>query len=90
MLSPPTTEEGEALLFEDFHEELEYLRRKDACLENQHKIKRLRTQLLGRNTHQHCESLDALAQLLVPKLSTHMEKFMKRATLLTPKYGCMI
>jgi hypothetical protein len=56
-----TSEEGEAPLFKNWDNELEYLPRKNARLEKQRKIKCLRAQVLGRNTYQHGESQDALS-----------------------------
>jgi hypothetical protein len=87
-LHHPIPEEGEALpLFGNSNEELEYLRYKDACLEKQRKIKCLCTQVLGKNTHQHGESLDALAEHPAPKQPTPFKMPTKRATVMPPDYG---
>ncbi len=51
-LAHPIPEKDDALLtFEDFNEELEYLRCENARLEKQCKIEHLRTPVLGKATH---------------------------------------
>jgi hypothetical protein len=82
-----TPEEGDAPLFENSDEEPEYLRREDARLEKQRKIERLRTRVLGKNTHQRGELLDALAEPPALKWPTLVKSPTKRATVMPPDYG---
>jgi hypothetical protein len=86
-LGHPTPEEGEAPLFENSDDELEYLRRKDARLEKQCEIERLRTRVLGKNTHQRGELLDALAEPPTPKRPTPVKLPTQRATVMPSDYG---
>ncbi len=74
-------------LFENSDEELKYLQREDARLEKQCKIKSLRTRVLGKNTHQRGESLNALAEYPAPKWPTPIKMPTKRATVIPPDYG---
>jgi hypothetical protein len=63
------------------------LRREDARLKKQRELKRLRTRVLGKTTHQHGESLDALAKPLPPKRTVAAELPTQRATGLPPDYA---
>jgi hypothetical protein len=79
-----TSEEGEAPLFENSNEELEYLQRKHAHLEKQREIECLRTQVLGKNTHQHGDSLDAFAEHLATQRPAFTNLPLRRAPVEPP------
>jgi hypothetical protein len=86
-LGHPTPEEGEALLFKNSDEELDYPQCENAQLEKQRKIERLLAQVLGKNTHQRGETLDTLAEPPAPKGPTPVELPTKRSTILPLDYG---
>jgi hypothetical protein len=84
MLMHPTHKEGEAQPFKIHNEELEHLQRKDSCLKKQRKIERLRTCVLGKKTHQHGESLDAISEPPAPKRPAPIELPTNWATVMLP------
>jgi hypothetical protein len=86
-LRHPTPKVGKAPLFRNSDEELDNLGCENARLEKQHEIERLRSQVLGKNTHQHSESLNALAEPSAPKQPTPVELSTKRSTILSLNYG---
>jgi hypothetical protein len=86
-LRNPTPKKGEVLLFENLDEELDYLQRENACLEKQREIERLRTRVLSKNTLQHGQSLDALAELPALKRPTPVKLPTKPSTVLLLDYG---
>jgi hypothetical protein len=87
MLGHPIPKEGEAPLLENSDEELDYPCRKNTRLEKQCNIERLCARVLGKNTHQCGESLDALAKPLAPKWPTPVRLSTKRSTILPLNYG---
>jgi hypothetical protein len=87
MLEHLTHNEGEAPFFKNLDDEQEYLWRKNARLENQHEIECLRARVLGQNTYQHSELLEALAKPQAPQQPTPIELPTKRSTVLPLDYG---
>ncbi len=87
MLGHSTPEKGEALLFKNSEEELFYLQRENAHLKKQHKIELICAQVLGKNTHQRSESLDALVEPPAHKQPTSIELPIRRFTVLLLNYS---
>jgi hypothetical protein len=76
----PNTEDGEALFFITSDEELDYLWRKNSCLEKQCEIELLCARVLGKKAHQRGELLDILTEPPALKQPTPIEMPMKRST----------
>ncbi len=87
-LAHPTPKKGDAPpTFENFNEELEYLRCKEARLEKQHKLKSLHCVVLSKMMHQRSKSLSTLVEPLPLKLPAHIDIMVRFAILIPLEFS---